>query len=281
MPGSDYTLRVPDPQGLYHPQYEHDACGMGLVASIRGEKSHDIIRKGLEVLINLTHRGAAGCDPETGDGAGILIQIPHVFFARECGELGMQLPEPGAYGVAMCFLPVDKHSRLQCEGVFERISAKEGLKVIGWRDTPVNGDAIGREARATQPYIEQFFVGRPEGLDEDIVRAPALSHAPPHRKRDCGFRYRGHGGIFLRPLVLLSHHHLQGPDAGPADRKVLLRAGQPTGHERPRSGSPALLHQHFPQLEAGAPLSLRRPQRRNQHHPRQRELDERAPGSSP
>jgi len=165
--GSDRRLGVPAPQGLYHPQSEHDACGMGLVANIRGEKSHDIIRKGLEILLNLTHRGATGCDPETGDGAGILIQIPHVFFARECGELGLQLPGPGAYGVAMCFLPVDKHSRLQCEGVFERISAAEGLKVIGWRDTPVNGDAVGREARATQPYIEQFFVGRPEGLDEE------------------------------------------------------------------------------------------------------------------
>jgi glutamate synthase (NADPH) large chain len=140
---------------------------MGLVASIRGEKSHDIIRKGLEVLMNLTHRGAAGCDPETGDGAGILIQVPHVFFSRECGELGMQLPGPGEYGVAMCFLPVDKHNRLQCEGVFERISAEEGLRVIGWRDTPVNGDFIGREARATQPYIEQFFAGRPAGMDED------------------------------------------------------------------------------------------------------------------
>jgi glutamate synthase domain-containing protein 2/glutamate synthase domain-containing protein 1/glutamate synthase domain-containing protein 3 len=140
---------------------------MGLVASIRGEKSHEIIRKGLEVLINLTHRGAAGCDPETGDGAGILIQIPHVFFARECGELGIQLPGPGAYGVAMVFLPVDKHSRLQCEGVFERIAAEEGLKVLGWRDTPVNGDAVGREARASQPYIEQFFVASPEGMNED------------------------------------------------------------------------------------------------------------------
>ncbi len=164
---SDQRFRFPGPQGLYHPRNEHDACGMGLVASIKGEKSHDIIRKGLEVLINLTHRGAAGCDPETGDGAGILIQIPHVFFARECGELGIQLPEPGAYGVAMVFLPVDKHSRLQCEGVFERIAAEEGLKVLGWRDTPVNGDAIGREARASQPYIEQFFVGRPDGLDEE------------------------------------------------------------------------------------------------------------------
>ncbi len=141
---------------------------MGLVASIRGEKSHEIIRQGLRVLLNLTHRGASGCDPETGDGAGILIQIPHVFFARECGELGMQLPEAGAYGVAMVFLPVDKHSRLQCEGVIERIAQEEGARVIGWRDTPVNGDAIGREARASQPYIEQLFVGRPEGIDDDV-----------------------------------------------------------------------------------------------------------------
>src|ERR1035441_545682 len=167
MKASDHRLSIPKQQGLYHPRNEHDACGMGLVASIRGEKSHDIIRKGLEVLINLTHRGAAGCDPETGDGAGILIQIPHMFFARECGELGMQLPEAGASGVAICFLPVEKHSRLQCEGVFERIAQEEGLKVFGWRDTPVNGDAIGREARASQPYIEQLFVGRPDGMNED------------------------------------------------------------------------------------------------------------------
>ncbi len=167
MNTSDRRRRIPEPQGLYHPHNEHDACGMGLVASIRGEKSHDIIRKGLEVLINLTHRGAAGCDPETGDGAGILIQIPHAFFARECDKLGIRLPGAGEYGVAMCFLPVDKHSRLQCEGVFERIAQEEGLKVLGWRDTPVNGDAIGREARASQPYIEQLFVGRPDGLDEE------------------------------------------------------------------------------------------------------------------
>jgi glutamate synthase (ferredoxin) len=167
MGRSNSRHRIPHPQGLYHPRQEHDACGMGLVASIRGEKSHDIIRKGLEVLINLTHRGAAGCDPETGDGAGILIQVPHVFFARECGELGIQLPEAGDYGVAMCFLPVDKSSRLQCEGVFERIAQEEGLTVLGWRDTPVNGDAIGREARASQPYIEQLFVGRPKDLEEE------------------------------------------------------------------------------------------------------------------
>jgi len=167
MDRTNRRLRIPDPQGLYHPRDEHDACGMGFVANIRGEKSHEIIRKGIEVLINLTHRGAAGCDPETGDGAGILIQIPHAFFSRECAELGMSLPDPGAYGVAMCFLPVERHSRLRCEGVFERIAQEEGLRLLGWRDTPVNGDAIGREARASQPYIEQLFLGRPEGLDEE------------------------------------------------------------------------------------------------------------------
>jgi len=167
MHTSESRFGAPAPQGLYHPQNEHDACGMGLVANIRGEKSHDIIRKGLEVLINLTHRGAAGCDPETGDGAGILIQIPHTFFAEECGELGMQLPEAGDYGVAMCFLPVDKQDRLQCEGIIERIAKEENLSIIGWRDTPVNGMAIGREARASQPYIEQLFLGKPEGLPEE------------------------------------------------------------------------------------------------------------------
>ncbi|MCL2661103.1 MAG: glutamate synthase subunit alpha, partial [Acidobacteriaceae bacterium] len=163
----DCRLSIPEAQGLYHPRNEHDACGMGLVASIRGEKSHDIIRKGIEVLINLTHRGAAGSDPETGDGAGILIQIPHIFFAIECGKLGMQLPEPGRYGVAMVFFPVEKHSRLRCEGVFERIVGEEGATVIGWRNFHVCNEALGHEARRSQPYIEQFFVGAPDGMDDD------------------------------------------------------------------------------------------------------------------
>ena len=161
------TYGLPEAQGLYHPRNEHDACGFGFVANIRGEKSHDIILKGIEVLINLTHRGACGCDPETGDGAGILIQIPHAFFARECASLGFKLPEPGAYAAGMVFLPVEKHSRLQCEGILERIVREEGLEVLGWRDTPCNGSAIGRVARSSQPYIEQIFVSRPASMDED------------------------------------------------------------------------------------------------------------------
>ena len=140
---------------------------MGFVASVRGRKSHDIIRKGIEVLVNLTHRGACGCDPETGDGAGVLIQIPHEFFARECAQLGFELLPPGSYAVGMTFLPVKKHPRLQCEGILERIVGEEGLRVLGWRDTPVDGSAVGRVARASQPYIQQIFVGCPPGMDED------------------------------------------------------------------------------------------------------------------
>jgi glutamate synthase domain-containing protein 2/glutamate synthase domain-containing protein 1/glutamate synthase domain-containing protein 3 len=159
--------QLPRAQGLYDPANEHDACGIGFVANIKGEASHEIVLKGLEILVNLAHRGACGCDSETGDGAGILIQIPHAFFAREAPSLGFTLPEPGQYGIAMCFLPVELQQRLICEGMLERISRDEGLTVLGWRDTPVEVDAIGRVARASQPYIQQFFVGRPAGLTDD------------------------------------------------------------------------------------------------------------------
>src|SRR5579863_2020121 len=154
MPG------LPEPQGLYHPSHEHDACGIGFVANIKGHKSHDIIEKGIQILINLTHRGACGCDPDTGDGAGLLIQIPHKFFVREAATLGFTLPAAGEYGVGMVFLPVERHQRLQTEGIVERIVAEEGLRLLGWRDTPIDGTAIGRVARASQPYIEQIFVSR-------------------------------------------------------------------------------------------------------------------------
>jgi len=158
---------LPPAQGLYDPGHEHDACGIGFVASIKGEKSHEIIKQGIQVLLNLAHRGACGCDPETGDGAGVLIQIPHEFFVRECEKLGFNLPESGLYGVGMTFLPVEKHQRLQSEGIIERIIREEGLTLLGWRDTPVYASAIGRVARASQPYIQQVFVGRAEGMDED------------------------------------------------------------------------------------------------------------------
>src|SRR5471032_681607 len=161
------TNGLPAAQGLYHPRQEHDACGIGFIASIKGHKSHEIIEKGIQILINLTHRGACGCDPETGDGAGLLIQIPHQFFARETAKLGFTLPPAGEYGVGMVFLPVEKHERLEAEGILERIVREEGLTVLGWRDTPIDINSIGRVARASQPYIEQIFVGHEEPLTSD------------------------------------------------------------------------------------------------------------------
>src|SRR5271170_1884235 len=160
---------LPKAQGLYRPEHEHDACGLGFVANIEGQKSHDIVLKGIQILINLTHRGACGCDPETGDGAGILIQIPHAFFERECATLGFTLPAPGEYGVGMMFLPVDPHDRILCEGIVEKTAREHGLSVLGWRDTPINGDTIGRVARNTQPYIEQIFIRRGPDMDQDAL----------------------------------------------------------------------------------------------------------------
>ena len=111
------AVGLPAAQGMYDPANEHDNCGMGFVASIRGERTHAIVEQGIEVLTHLEHRGACGCDPETGDGAGVLIQIPHEFFVRECANQGITLPESGQYAVGMVFLPVGKLERLQCEGV--------------------------------------------------------------------------------------------------------------------------------------------------------------------
>ncbi len=190
------TNQLPPRQGLYDPANERDACGVGFVVNINGERSHDIVLKGLQILVNLRHRGACGCDPETGDGAGILIQIPHEFFARESKTLGFTLPAAGEYGVAMCFLPVELQQRLTCEGLCERITREEGLAVLGWRDMPVEGNSIGRVARASQPYIEQFFVGCPRGLNQDaferklyVVRKRVESAVAASDLRDKNFFY--------------------------------------------------------------------------------------------
>ena len=190
------TTGLPAAQGLYNPAHEHDACGIGFVANIKGQKSHDIILKGIQVLINLTHRGACGCDPETGDGAGILIQIPHKFFAKECEALGFTLPNPGEYGVGMMFLPVEPQQRLICEGIVERLAREQGLTPLGWRDTPAAGNTIGRQARATQPYIEQVFIRKGSGMSAEeferklyIVRKRAEAEVSQSTMREKDFFY--------------------------------------------------------------------------------------------
>jgi glutamate synthase (NADPH/NADH) large chain len=158
-------LRTPERQGLYDPQFEHDACGVGFVANIDGRASHEIIQRGLQVLVNLTHRGATGADAETGDGAGILMQVPHAFLERECAGLGIRLPEPGEYGVGVVFLPTERGARARCEQTLERVTSEEGQRFLGWRDVPVHPEHIGETARKIVPRIRQFFVLRGAGLD--------------------------------------------------------------------------------------------------------------------
>jgi glutamate synthase domain-containing protein 2/glutamate synthase domain-containing protein 1/glutamate synthase domain-containing protein 3 len=204
---------------------------MGFVASIRGHKSHDIIRQGIQVLISLTHRGACGCDPETGDGAGVLIQIPHKFFALECSKLGFELPAPGAYAVGMTFLPVERHQRLQCEGMLERIVREEGLEVLGWRDTPVDGSAVGRVARVSQPYIQQIFIASPAELSEDaferklyVVRKRVEAEVAASDMEDGGMFYLPslsartivYKGLLLAPQIANFYTELSDPDVASA-----------------------------------------------------------------
>ena len=151
-------------QGLYNPINEHDSCGVGFVANIHGKQSHKIISQGLELLTNLTHRGATGYDPKLGDGAGILIQIPDAFFKNEFEANGLKLPPLGDYAVGMCFLPQSKKNRELCESIIKQIIEDEKQVFISWRDVPFNNDDIADAAKAVQPTIKQVFIQRNKNL---------------------------------------------------------------------------------------------------------------------
>jgi glutamate synthase (NADPH) large chain len=159
---------IPEKQGLYDPQFEHDSCGVGFIVDMHGRKSHTIVRKAIQVLVNLQHRGAKGCEVNTGDGAGITMQIPDGFLRTELQKLGVSLPEVGKYGVGMVFLPRGAESRRQCEQILEDAVERTGQKVLGWRDVPTNNSEIGNSAKAVEPVFRQIFVGLgSEGLDRD------------------------------------------------------------------------------------------------------------------
>jgi glutamate synthase (ferredoxin) len=159
----------PPKQGLYDPQFEHDACGVGFVVNIKGKKSHKIIRDALTVLINLNHRGACGCEANTGDGAGILMQIPHGFFKEVARKDKIKLPPLGDYGVAMVFLPRDPNERRTCETMFENIVVEEGQKFLGWRTVPTHNASLGATARASEPIVQQAFIRRNAKLADDMA----------------------------------------------------------------------------------------------------------------
>ncbi len=151
---------LPVKQGLYDPGFEHDACGVGFVVDIKGRKSHAIVQNAIQVLVNLEHRGACGCEKNTGDGAGIVVQMPHRFLAKVAEQFKLRLPDYGAYGVGMVFLPTDAHDRQHCEGLFEQVVREEGQVVLGWRTVPTDNRQIGPTAKSAEPVMRQIFIGR-------------------------------------------------------------------------------------------------------------------------
>jgi glutamate synthase (NADPH) large chain len=157
-------------QGLYDPSNEHEACGLGFIAHIKGTKSHEIVAQGLQILKNLSHRGATGADPLQGDGAGILIQLPDALLRRACGRQGLTLPAVGQYGVGMVFLPREPASRMACEQEIERAVTSQGQSVLGWRDVPTDNSGLSERTKDVEPVVRQVFIGRgSNAIDQDAM----------------------------------------------------------------------------------------------------------------
>ena len=161
-------------QGLYDPAFEHDACGIGFVANIKGIKSHQNISDALTVLENMEHRGASGFEKNTGDGAGLMIQIPHEFFFDECIKLGAHLPNYGKYAVGVLFFPKDSALKQECREIFDRAAEKLGLEIITYRAVPVNTKDIGKTALSVEPSMEHVFIKCPDDINTQEVFEPKL-----------------------------------------------------------------------------------------------------------
>jgi len=162
-------MKRPERQGLYDPQFEHESCGVGFVANMKGVKSHEIVEQGLQILVNLEHRGACGFEENTGDGAGILIQMPDKFLRAVTKEEHIELPPAGHYGVAMVFLPPDKQVRQKIEERFEQVVRAEGQKFLGWRTVPTDNSTLGETAKSEEPFVRMAFVGRNPAIKDDLA----------------------------------------------------------------------------------------------------------------
>ncbi|WP_437669603.1 glutamate synthase large subunit [Sorangium sp. So ce131] len=201
-------MPLPQRQGLYDPAFEHDACGLGFVATLRREATHEVVCQALEILENLTHRGAAGCDPCTGDGAGVLLQIPHELYAASVAAQGIDLPAPGDYAIATAFFSQNPSRRRQCEAILEAAVVHHGQRVLGWRDVPIDDGAIGPVARDSRPAIRQLFIGRvaPRQSFEQVLyairkRAGRTAHADDFYITSCSSRTVVYKGLMLAEQV--------------------------------------------------------------------------------
>ena len=166
----DKQYTQPKAQGLYDPKNEHENCGIGLIVDMKGRKSHDIVKGALEICVNLDHRGGCGCDPITGDGAGLFIQMPHNFFKKVCpAECGFDVPDADDYGVGFVFLSQDPDERKNEEKIISKIVSEEGLELLGWRDVPVRSEILGKASAACEPVMRQFFIRRSESVERGLA----------------------------------------------------------------------------------------------------------------
>ncbi len=263
---------LPAAQGLYDPAYEHDACGVAFVVDLQGRRSHDLVAKGVAALCHLEHRGASGAEENSGDGAGILLQVPDAFL-REVA--GFDLPPAGAYATGIAFLPPDPATADEAVASIDKIAASEGLRVLGWRDVPVDPSSLGSMARDAMPSFRQLFLAGPEADTASPLQGMALERrAFVVRKRieheivtDAGTPAVYFPSLSARTLVY------KGMLTTPAARALLPRPRRRARRVGPGAGAQPLLHQHLPVVGAGPPLPPARPQRRDQHRHGQPQLD--------
>ncbi len=275
--------------GLYDPQHEHDACGVGFVVDMKGRATHAIVHQALTVLKNLQHRGACGCEVNTGDGAGILIQMPDRFLRKVAPA---PLPPAGEYGVGLIFLPREAGDRARVQQLFADIIAEEGQRLIGWRDVPTDNSPIGPSAVAVEPVFKQVFVGKggnpgvPEVRTAQSsgcarrVRAEAVRHQEAARAG--GRSPSGAGALEAAVLPgqpLVQYADLQGNAHREPDRNDVSRSDRSRHAVGAGARASAVQHQHVPLVAARAPVPHRRAQRRDQHPDRQHQLDAGAGGA--
>ena len=192
-------------QGLYLPEFEHENCGVGFICSLKGIKSNDIIHKALEILEKLEHRGAVSSDGKTGDGAGILIDIPHDFFVSKCE---FKLPNAGDYAVSNVFLPIKENQKLFCETIFEKHIKEQRLKILGWRNVPINSSVLGNIAAKTQPFIKQIFIGKTNEKQDDFQFNLKLFIARKKAEHEIYNSKLSENAFFYLPSFIDQNYHI-------------------------------------------------------------------------
>ena len=223
-------------RGLYDPRFEHDACGVGLLVNVKGIKSHRLVEQGLQVLEHMVHRGAEGADPKTGDGAGIMVQVPHEFILLQ----GIPVPEKGRYGTGLVFMPKDEESQQMMLDIIEREALQLGLKLMAVRDVPTNNEQLGSVARSAEPAIKQIFVSDEETNDPIEIRLYLLRKEV--EKKIAASDIAGAGEFYI---VSLSSREPPAPI-------LLSRPDESAIYHRHGAGTFALLDQHIPYLVIGS-----------------------------